>query len=109
MRPNFINGSKCKEALIELIGLGDDGPGRGCHLIFGPSAATLIGAPAKWTILKQQQQPGIMTSAIRAPRGLVCALNVGHEAGAKADNFMGYTFPPLAARRGALTRSVTYF
>lgn len=25
MRPNFINGSKCKEALIELISLGDDG------------------------------------------------------------------------------------
>lgn len=71
---------------------------------FGRALAMLIGAPAKWTILKQQ--PGIMTSAIQAPHGLV--LNVGHEAGAKADNFMGYTFP-LAARRGALTQSVTYF
>lgn len=67
---------------------------------FGPSAATLIGAPAKWTILKQQQ-PGIMTSAIQAPRGLV--LNVGHEAGAKADNFMGYTFPIGCKERGSDT------
>lgn len=47
-----------------------------------------------------------MTSAIQAPRGFV--LNVGHEAGAKADHFVGYTFP-LAARKGALTQSVTYF
>lgn len=47
-----------------------------------------------------------MTSAIQAPHGFV--LNVGHEAGAKADNFMGSTFP-LAARKGALTQSVTYF
>lgn len=46
-----------------------------------------------------------MTSASQAPRGF--ALNVGHEAAAEADNFMGCTFP--LERREALTQSVTYF
>lgn len=76
IRPNSINGSKCKKTLIELISLRLAAEER---VPSNFSKRDAYRAPAKWTILKQQ--PGIMTSATQPPRGFV--LNVGHEAEAR--------------------------